>query len=61
MTEAAVTLCINSTNTGKKIFGIFDNRASLQCSFKDEQLVKCQFHCGFSISDKLHFISRLCW
>lgn len=55
MTDAAecVALCISSINTGKERFGILVNTASLQGSSKGEQLVKFQFHCGFSISDKL--------
>lgn len=49
MTDAAgcVALCISSTNTGKKRFGILVNRVSLLGSLKDEQLVKFQFHCSY--------------
>lgn len=49
-----VALCTSSTNTGNQRFGILVNRASPQGSVKGEQLIKFQFHCGFSISDELY-------
>lgn len=58
MTDVAgcVALCISSTNTGNQRFGVLVNRTSPQGSLKGEQLMKLQFHCGFSISDELSFL-----